>query len=155
VGALSRVHRLTDQFGEVATVSGRAKFWDAPEMGYYTACWCEAQLNFTSGVMGEVVYGKGELFWQTENQFVVYGEGGTLILSNDGGVLMQGEEKQAIEIGSRRGLFAKDTTMVLDCLLEGKPLYISNTDSVYTLKVADAIRQSVATRQVQEVISNK
>jgi biliverdin reductase len=155
VGALSRLHRPIDRFGEVATVSGRAKFWDAPEAGYYKACWCQAQLNFTSGVMGEVIYGKGEMFWQTENQFVVYGEGGTLILGSDGGVLMRGEEKQTIEVGSRRGLFAKDTRMVLDRLLEEKPLYIANTDSVYTLKVADAIRQSTATGQVHRVISNK
>jgi biliverdin reductase len=152
VGALSRVHRLIDRFGEVVSVSGGAKFWDAPEAGYYKACWCVAQLNFTSGVMGEVVYGKGEMFWQTENQFLVYGEGGTLILGSDGGLLIRGEEKQAIEIGSRRGLFAKDTTMVLDRLLEGTPLYIANIDSVYTLKVADAIRQSVETGQVQAVM---
>ncbi|MGB7059545.1 MAG: Gfo/Idh/MocA family oxidoreductase [Geitlerinemataceae cyanobacterium] len=152
VGALSRLHRPIDRFGAVATVKGRSKFWDAPEAGYYKACWCEAQFTFTSGVMGEVVYGKGETFWQTENQFVVYGEGGTLILSSDGGMLVRGEEKQSIEIASRRGLFTKDTTMVLDRLLEGTPLYITNTDSVYTLKVADAIRQSVETGQVQELM---
>lgn len=143
VGALSRLHRLIDRFGEVASVRGRAKFWDAPESGYYKACWCEAQLEFTSGVMGEVVYAKGEMFWQAENQFAVYGEKGTLILGSDGGVLMDAEGEREIEVGGRRGLFAKDTTMVLDRLLEGKPLYLANSDSVYTLKVADAVRKAV------------
>lgn len=151
MGALSRLHRAIDRFGKVKTVRGRAKFWDAPEAGFYTACWCEAQLEFTSGVLGEVVYGKGERFWQTENQFVVYGEAGTLILGSEGGVLIQPQDKQTIEIGSRRGLFAKDTTMVLDRLIDGTPLYVANTDSVYTLKVADAIRQSVVTGQVQQI----
>jgi biliverdin reductase len=32
--------------------------------------------------------------------------------------------------------------MVLDCLLEGKPLYVSPAASCYALKVADAARQS-------------
>lgn len=143
VGALSRLHRLVDRFGEVASVRGRVKFWDAPEVGYYKACWCEAQLDFTSGVMGEVVYAKGEMFWQSENQLAVYGEKGTLILGSNGGVLIDADGEKAIEVGGRRGLFAKDTTMVIDRLLEGKPLYLANTDSVYTLKVADAIRKAV------------
>ncbi|HIK30189.1 MAG TPA: Gfo/Idh/MocA family oxidoreductase [Oscillatoriales cyanobacterium M59_W2019_021] len=143
VGALSRLHRLIDRFGEVASVRGRAKFWDAPELGYYKACWCEAQLEFTSGVMGEVVYAKGEMFWQAENQLAIYGEKGTLILGSDGGILIDADGEKAIEVGGRRGLFAKDTTMVLDRLSEGKPLYLANSDSVYTLKVADAIRKAV------------
>lgn len=155
VAALSRLHRPIDRFGKVKTVRGRAKFWDAPEAGFYRACWCEAQLNFTSGAIGEVVYGKGELFWQAENQLVVYGERGSLSLGSDGGTLVRADNSQPIEVGSRRGLFAKDTTMVLDCLVEGKPLYITNTDSVYTLKVADAVRQSVATGRVQELMGNE
>ena len=48
-------------------------------------------------------------------------------------------------IGSRRGLFAKDTAMVLDHLTIGTPLYVTSEASLYSLKVADAARQSTAT----------
>lgn len=48
------------------------------------------------------------------------------------------------EIGSRRGLFAKDTAMVLDHLTIGTPLYVTSEASLYTLKVADAAQQSAA-----------
>ncbi|MCY7386025.1 MAG: hypothetical protein LH628_26365 [Microcoleus sp. CAN_BIN18] len=34
-------------------------------------------------------------------------------------------------------MFAKDTDMVLECLLYGTPLYVKNTSSLYALKVAD------------------
>ena len=49
------------------------------------------------------------------------------------------------EIGSRRGLFAKDIAMVLDHLTIGTPLYVTSEASLYSLKVADAARQSTAT----------
>ncbi|NEQ86518.1 MAG: gfo/Idh/MocA family oxidoreductase, partial [Moorea sp. SIO2I5] len=45
----------------------------------------------------------------------------------------------------RRGLFLKDTAMVIDYLVKGTPLYVSPVDSCYTLKVADALRESAAT----------
>jgi len=41
--------------------------------------------------------------------------------------------------------------MVLDCLLEGKPLYVSPHDSFYALKVADAARQSAESGEVVRV----
>ena len=47
-------------------------------------------------------------------------------------------------IGSRRGLFAKDTAMVLDHLTIGTSLYVTSEASLYTLKVADAAQQSAA-----------
>ncbi|NEP50184.1 MAG: gfo/Idh/MocA family oxidoreductase, partial [Moorea sp. SIO3C2] len=43
------------------------------------------------------------------------------------------------------GLFLKDTAMVIDHLVKGTPLYVSPVDSCYTLKVADALRESAAT----------
>ncbi|MBD2020314.1 Gfo/Idh/MocA family oxidoreductase, partial [Leptolyngbya sp. FACHB-36] len=42
VGALSRLHRLTDLFGAVATVSCQLRTWDAPSSPYYAACLCTA-----------------------------------------------------------------------------------------------------------------
>ena len=139
-GAVSRIHRLTDLFGEVASVSCQSRFWDASE--YYTACLCTAQLRFANGLIAEVTYGKGEAFWQPLRNFEVHGEQGTLLFEEDEGTLIRGEDRMPIEVGGRRGLFKKDTGMVLDFLVEGTPLYVSPEASCYALKVADAARQS-------------
>jgi biliverdin reductase len=139
-GAVSRIHRFTDLFGEVASVSCQSRFWDAKE--YYTACLCTAQLRFTNGLIAEVTYGKGEAFWQSLRNFEVHGEQGTLVFEGDEGTLVRGEERTPIEVGGRRGLFGKDTGMVLDYLVEGTPLYVSPAASCYALKVADGLRQS-------------
>ncbi len=146
MAALSRLHRLTDLFGAVATVSCQARFWQKDKaVPYYAACLCSAQLRFQSGVVADVTYGKGETFWQAERRFEITGERGALILDGDQGVLIQPEGRQPLEVGSRRGLFAKDTAMVLDHLYKGTPLYTTPAASVYTLKVADAARRSALT----------
>lgn len=139
--ALSRIHRLTDLFGQVASVSCQSQFWDAGD-GYFRACLCTAQLRFTNGLIAEVTYGKGETVWQSLRNFEVHGDQGTLLFEGDSGSLIRGEEQTAIDVGGRRGLFGKDTTMVLDHLIEGTPLYVSARASCYALKVADAARQS-------------
>ncbi|MGB3511414.1 MAG: Gfo/Idh/MocA family oxidoreductase [Microcoleaceae cyanobacterium] len=141
VGALSRVHRFTDLFGQVDAVNGQGQFWYT-EPDLYKACLCTAQLRFSNGAVGEVVYGKGEMFWQSENTFTLYGEEGTLIFTPQQGQLLQGEKTQTLEVGARRGLFAKDTTMVIEHLLEGTPLYVTSAASLYSLKVADAIKRA-------------
>ena len=142
--ALSRIHRLTDLFGDVASVSCQSRFWEASS-DYYSACLCSAQLRFTNGLIAEVTYGKGEAFWQGLRNFEVHGEQGTLVFEGDQGTLVRGEERTSIEVAGRRGLFVKDTDVVLDYLIEGTPLYVSATDSCYALKVADAARQSAET----------
>jgi len=144
-GALSRIQRFTDLFGDVATVSCQSRFWEASD--YYTACLCTAQLRFTNDLIAEVTYGKGEVFWQGLRNFEVHGEQGTLVFEGDQGSLIRGEERIPIEVGGRRGLFGKDTAMVLDYLVEGTPLYVSAAASLYALKVADAARQSVEGKQ--------
>jgi biliverdin reductase len=162
-GALSRLHRLTDLFGQVNTVSCQTRFWGSEKSGasgfpgartfqdtdseFYKACLCTAQLNFNSGLVAEVTYGKGETLWQDERKFEVHGEKGGLIFNGDQGVLIQGEETTPLEIGTRRGLFAKDTAMVLDHLFAGTPLYVTPDASLYALKVADAARRSAETGQ--------
>ncbi len=154
MAALSRIHRFTDLFGTVASVSCESRFWEIPETNYYRACLCHAQLGFQNGVIGSITYGKGDTFWHSVRTFELLGDKGTLIFEDyppyqgglggigEGGVLVRGEEKTPIKIASRRGLFAKDTTMVLDHLLEGKPLYVSPHGSYSALKVADGARQS-------------
>lgn len=146
VGAISRLHRFTDLFGEVTSVNCQTLFWDT-QPDFYKASLCNAQLHFANGVVAEAVYGKGETFWQSENVFTIYGEDGTLVFTPESGQLIQGENRQIIEVGTRRGLFAKDTDMVLEYLLNGTPLYVNNASSLYALKVADAARLSSQTGQ--------
>lgn len=151
VGAISRLHRLTDLFGQVSTVNCQARYWQNSQFssasGFYQACICMAQLCFTSGVVADVTYGKGETFWQASRTFEVQGDQGALSFNGDQGSLIRADGTQPIEVGSRRGLFAKDTGIVLDHLCDGKPLYVTAAESLYTLKVADAARRSAETGQ--------
>ncbi len=144
IGALSRLHRLINLFGEVFTVNCHQRYWQT-EPDYYQTCLCSAQLCFNSGLLAQVIYGKGETLWQSERKLEVQGEKGAIILDGDTGMLVQKEETKLIEVGTRRGLFAKDTTMVLDYLFDGSPLYITPEQSLYTLKVADAARRAATT----------
>lgn len=146
VGAVSRIHRLIDLFGEVATVSCQARFWgnDSPD-SLYTSCLCTAQLRFTSSLIAEVIYGKGESIWQAERSLSIQGQHGAILIDGQEGTLIQAEQTRSLEVGSRRGLFAKDTTMVLDHLTDGTQLYVSPQSSLQALRVADAARRSAAT----------
>ncbi len=144
IGALSRLHRLTDLFGEVFTVNCHQRFWQVEE-DYYQACFCIAQLSFQSGLLGQIIYAKGETLWQAERKFEVHGEKGGLIFHEDGGYLVHTGETIPIAVGDRRGLFAKDTNMVIEHLFNGTPLYITPEESLYTLKVATAAQRSAET----------
>ncbi len=49
-----------------------AIFWDTgPD--FYKPCLCNAQLRFANGFMAEAVYGKRDIFGQSENIFTIYG----------------------------------------------------------------------------------
>ena len=144
MGALSRLHRFTDLFGEVNLVNCHQRFWET-ETEFYQSCFCISQLSFNSGLLGQVVYGKGETLWQAERKFEVHGENGGLIFDGDKGVLIENGKTTPIEVGTKHGLFAKDTNMVLDRLFNGTPLYLRPEESLYTLKVADAARQAAET----------
>lgn len=142
IGALSRLHRLVDLFGKVLSVNCHNRFWQIEETEYYQSCFCVTQLSFSSGLLAQVIYAKGETLWQPERKFEVHGENGGLIFDGNTGILVQTEQTKPIEVSSRRGLFAKDTTIVLDHLIDGTPIYVTPQESVYTLKVADAARRS-------------
>ena len=144
MAALSRLHRLTDLFGKVFTVNCHQRYWEIEE-DYYQTCFCNSQLCFESGLLAQVIYGKGETLWQSERKFEVHGEKGGLIFDSNTGFLIQSGETTPIEVGTRRGSFAKDTTMVLDHLVHGTPLYVTPEASLYTLKVADAVQRSAQT----------
>lgn len=141
IGALSRLHRLTDLFGEVFSVNCHQRFWQT-ESDYYQTCFCMTQMCFQSGLLAQVIYGKGETLWHYERKFEVHGERGGLIFDGDTGCFIQDGETTPIEVGTRRGLFVKDTTMVLDHLFHGTPLYVTPEESLYTLKVADAAKRA-------------
>ncbi|NJR58069.1 MAG: Gfo/Idh/MocA family oxidoreductase [Cyanobacteria bacterium CRU_2_1] len=148
VGAVSRVHRLINLFGKVATVSCRARFWGrmAPSNAY-TACLCTAQLEFSSGLIAEVIYGKGDAIWQPSRSLDIHGEQGAILIDGEQGTLVKPDQQFPLSMGTRHGLFVKDTTMVLDHLTTGTALYVSTDASLYALRVADAIRQSAVTGQ--------
>jgi biliverdin reductase len=92
-----------------------AIFWDT-QPDFYKACLCNAQLRFANGFVAEAVYGKGEIFGQSENIFTIYRAEETLVFTPESGQLMQGENRRTIKVGTRRGLFAQDTDMVLKYL---------------------------------------
>lgn len=152
-GALSRLHRLIDLFGKVATVSCSARFWEVPGTSFYRACLCNALLRFDCGVVAEVVYGKGETFWSGARTFELHGDRGTLHFSGETGMLIRGEEQTLIPVGSRRGLFAKDTQWVLDHLTSGTPLYVDLEQSAYAVEVADAARRSALSGETISISS--
>lgn len=141
--ALSRIHRLTNLFGEVKAVSCHNRYWLAGS-DYFTACLCNARLKFEAGVIAEVTYGKGDVFHHSHRTLEIYGEQGTILFTGERGKLIKNKIETEIQVTSRHGLFAKDTAMVLDCLFDGQPLYIQPQASLYALKVANAAQESNA-----------
>jgi biliverdin reductase len=152
VGAVSRIHRLTDLFGQVKTVSCQARFWAEPNSSpLYHSCICTAHLQFLSGLVAEVIYGKGEAIWQAVRTLEVHAEQGAIFLDRDQGTLVQADQTRSLDIGTRRGLFAKDTEMVLNYLTAGTPLYVTLSNSLQALRVADAARRSAETGRTIEL----
>lgn len=155
VGALSRLNRLIDAFGPVKQVYGQNQYEDLTQatdgLPYYRTCLCTAQLTFTSGLIADVIYGKGEGVWLSTRQCEVAGTAGHLILEDDQGQIINEQGTRSLSLGSRRGAFRMDTTAVLDHLLGGKPMYCTPEASVYTLQVATAVQRSVATGQLVQV----
>jgi len=66
-----------------------AIFWDT-QPDFYKACLCNAQLRFANTLVAEAVYGKGEIFGQSENIFTIYGAEETLVFTPESGQLKQG-----------------------------------------------------------------
>ncbi len=146
-GALSRIHRFTDLFGSIDSVNCHNQYWGGVG-DYYQTCLCTAQLRFrNTRAIGEVVYGKGEGLWQGTRKFELHGEHGALVFDGDAGVFIQADVSTPIDLGSRRGLFAKDLEFVLDRLIDLKPNYVTPMASLATLRVADAARISAETHR--------
>jgi biliverdin reductase len=153
IAALSRLHRFSDLFGAVETVSCQNRYWGGVG-DYYTTCLCTAQLRFkNSNAIGEVVYGKGEGLWENSRKFEVHGAAGALIFDGDAGVFITNETSTPLDIAARRGLFAKDLELVLEHLFAGAPIYVTPAASLATLRVAEATRRSAETNRTISVDS--
>ena len=153
MAALSRVHRFTNLFGEVDTVSCQCRFWDVNTAGDFKSCLCLAQLMFKNGVIADLTYGKGERIWQEHRSLELQGELGAVVFDGQEGNIVRGEDISPITVASRRGLFVKDTAYVLDYLLQNRPLYVKPEESLYALKVAEAARQSAQTGKMMQLSS--
>lgn len=146
--ALSRVHRLTDLFGKVANITCRDRYWNLADSDYFTACFCQAQLNFHNGISADITYGKGDVFYQSDRTLEIWGTKGKIVFKGQKGTLIQKEKESAIPVTPRRGLFAQDTAMVLDYLCDRQPLYIQPQASLYALQVANAAQESATTGKI-------
>ncbi|MEM9116696.1 MAG: Gfo/Idh/MocA family oxidoreductase [Cyanobacteria bacterium P01_F01_bin.56] len=148
-GALSRLHRLTNLFGAVDTVTCQLQTQAAEsgDEGYCRQVRCVAHLRFQNGTLAEVLYAKGAQTWRSQRWMEVEGDRGALVFDGDQGQLLSAEGDTPIEVGTRRGLFAKDTAAVLEALTDGTPLYVTPQESVYALQVAAAAEVSARTGQ--------
>ncbi|MDJ0660562.1 MAG: Gfo/Idh/MocA family oxidoreductase [Crocosphaera sp.] len=149
--ALPRIHRFTHLFGEVQSVNCHEKYWDRAEKDYYHGCLCDAQLLFKNDLIVDLIYGKGDIFIESDRTFEIHGEKGKIIFEGIEGKLITEAGIQPIELESRRGLFALDTKIVLDHLFENKPLYIAPESSLYALKIGEAAYQSTISRKSVEI----
>ncbi|NEP17359.1 MAG: Gfo/Idh/MocA family oxidoreductase [Leptolyngbya sp. SIO4C1] len=147
VAALSRIHRLTDLFGEVSQVYCQSWFNAASAAAYYSTCLCSAQLRFASGLIAEVTYGKGENLWRYSRRVEIQGTDGSLVFDRDHGELITAQGTTEIAVAPRHGLFTRDTAAVIHHLSYDRPLYSSAAASLYSLRVADALRQSAESGQ--------
>jgi biliverdin reductase len=102
-------------------------------------------------LIADVIYGKGEGVWVPERKLEVQGDRGAVVFQGEQGTLITIEGERAIETAGRTGLFARDTTAVLDHLINGTPLYVNIADSIYTMKVAEAARKAAETGQLVEM----
>lgn len=152
ISALSRVHRLINLLGPVSQVFCQSRFEIDSEESYYSSCLCSAQLIFQNGTIAEITYGKGDQFWTYSRRMEIQGTQGSLIFDRDQGTLTTEKGTIALEVPPRKGLFAQDTQQVLDFLTTGQPLYIKPEESLYALKVADALRRSSESGQPVRIV---
>ncbi len=142
-GALSRVHRLTNLFGAVASVDCCTRIdWKDDDSGYYRSILSSGRLQFTSGLIAELTYGKGENIWTACRTIDAQGTQGSLAFSGNSGTLVTADGTHAVQAAPRKGLIALDTQAVLAHLTEGVALYVKAADSVYALRVGDALRRA-------------
>lgn len=147
-GALSRVHRLTNLFGPVAAVDCcTRRAFNEKNKPFLTNIISSGRLQFECGVVAELTYGKGEQLWVARRDVEIQGSLGALTFVRSNGQIKTATETALIEVAPRKGLFVQDTENVLSYLMEGSSLYVSAAESVYALRVGEALRQASETGQ--------
>ncbi|MEM9534259.1 MAG: Gfo/Idh/MocA family oxidoreductase [Cyanobacteria bacterium P01_E01_bin.45] len=147
VGAVSRIHRLVDLLGAVERVSCQLRY-DGPNLPTtFSSCVCSAQLAFTSGAIADLTYAKGEHLWRSRRTIELHGSRGSVQLGGQHDVVVRADGERTISVGSRRGLFYRDTHEVIQHILTGEPLYIKAADSLHSLEVALAAQTAAQTNQ--------
>ena len=142
-GALSRVHRLTNLFGPVSAVDCCTRLVNREEdTDYFASVLSSARLQFESGLVAEVTYAKGEGVWAARRDMEVQGRLGALVFERNEGTLTTAKGVESIQVAPRKGLFVKDTQDVLNYLTEGTRLYVEASESLYALRVGDALRRA-------------
>lgn len=141
-GALSRVQRMVNLLGAVARVSCCTRYSGEGEDGWFKGVVSSARLEFVSGGVAELAYGKGEGLWLKRRDVEMQGALGAIAFTGNAGRLVTSTGERAIAVEPRKGLFVKDTAAVLSYLTEKTPLYVSAAESLYALSVADALRRA-------------
>ena len=152
-GALSRVQRMVNLFGAVRRVSCCTQYLGDDEFGkdWFRGVMSSARLEFECGVVAELTYGKGEGLWIRRRDVEIQGRRGAIAFTGNQGKLVTAEGAQIIAVEPRKGLFVKDTDAVLGHLTEGTSLYVSAAESLYALRVADALRRASESGQTVEM----
>ncbi|MEL7142859.1 MAG: Gfo/Idh/MocA family oxidoreductase [Cyanobacteria bacterium J06573_11] len=141
--ALSRVNRLTNLFGEVSAVDCCLRMrLDEQDDNYFRSILSSGRLQFANGAVAELTYGKGEDLWAYRREVEIQGSMGAIAFNRNEGILTTAKGEQKIAVAPRKGLFAQDTQNVLAHLIEGEPLYVTASESLYALKVGDAMRRA-------------
>ncbi len=147
--AISRLNRIIVLFGKVKQISCQLRY-DSNLGNSFKSCICNAQLQFANGMLADVSYAKGENFWQAERVMELQGSDGAIIFTGDRGKLITVDGEIELDAGTTRGLFKKDTEIVLEHLLSAsdRALYNSHDLILHSIAVANAAEKSATTHQV-------
>ena len=147
--AVSRLNRIVVLFGKVKQISCQLRY-DSNLGSSFKSCICNAQLQFENGMLADVSYAKGENFWQAERVMELQGSDGAIMFTGDRGKLITVDGEIELDAGTTRGLFKKDTEIVLEHLLSAgdRPLYNSHDLILHAIAVANAAEKSATTHQV-------
>jgi biliverdin reductase len=151
IAAVSRIHRLTALFGQVKSVSCQLRYEGSNLPKQFTACICNAQLQFVSGAIADVGYSKGENVWKPERSLEIQGSKGAIVFEAENGKLITASREETLSAGPSRGLFKKDTENVLAHLFNSTPLYVTPASALHALAVACAAEKAAQTNRVIDI----
>ena len=146
--AVSRLNRIIVLFGKVKSVSCQLRYSGENLPRQFSSCVCNAQLQFENGVLADISYSKGENIWQSERVMELQGSEGALIFTGDQGKLITADGEIALDAGTTRGLFKKDTENILSHLFSGTGLYTNHDSILHSLAVANAAEKSAIANQI-------